>query len=226
MEDRQIMYWRERMTPVFSEMNVDLVLSGHDHIYTRTYLMDEQKPVDFGAPVPNGGVVEKKTGQVQYVTANSSSGSKYYKFFDFKTGKRDETDANTTDFEQSVQDKTARTYTAFWNQNMSPDYTNVEVTPEGLKVTTFDVNDGELDSFTLKRAASDTKPPEFKTTEEPTKPTEPRGKGSSQGSGESSAKNAGAAIGVLAGLLALIGGGFVALTQGLLPPQIAAMLKI
>lgn len=100
-EDRQIMYWRERMTPVFSEMDVDLVLSGH-HIYTRTYLMDENKPLDFGNPVPNGGTVEKKKGQVQYVTANSSSGSKYYKFFDFKAGKRDETEDNTWTFEQTI----------------------------------------------------------------------------------------------------------------------------
>ena len=214
-EDRQIMYWRERMTPVFSEMDVDLVLSGHDHIYTRTYLMDENKPVDFGNPVPKGGTIEKKKGQVQYVTANSSSGSKYYKFFDFKAGKRDESDANTWDFDKTVEEKTARTYTALWNQNNNPDYTSVEVTPEGLKVSTFDVDEGELDSFTLTHAAEET-------------PND-GGKSSSSSSDDNNqqagSSKAGTAFGILAALLALIGGGlFFAAQQGLLPKEIKDML--
>ena len=206
-EDRQIMYWRERMTPVFSEMDVDLVLSGHDHIYTRTHLMEDQKPVDFNNPVPNGGTVEKKKGQVQYVTANSSSGSKFYKFFDFKEGKRDETDANTWTFEDTVRAKNARTYTAFWNQNGVPDYTNVEVTPEGLKISTFDMQDGQLESFTLKRAADD-------------KPDNQKPEDQDNGS----SKRAGIAFDILGALLALIGGGFFAAQQGILPKQITDML--
>lgn len=214
-EDRQIMYWRERMTPVFSEMDVDLVLAGHDHIYTRTYLMDENKPVNFGNPVPNGGTVEKKKGQVQYVTANSSSGSKYYKFFDFKKGERNEGDDNTWDFEKSIQDKTARTYTAFWNQNHKPDWTNIEVTPEGLKISTHDLEEGEVDSFTLTRAAEET------PNEGDQNPDAP-GKEDSSAAGSS---KAGAAFGILAALLALIGGGlFFAAQQDLLPKEIKDML--
>ena len=207
-EDRQIMYWRERMTPVFSEMDVDLVLSGHDHIYTRTYLMDENKPVNFGNPVPNGGTVEKKKGQVQYVTANSSSGSKYYKFFNFKTGKRDEEATNTWTFEQTIQEKTARTYTAFWNQNFEPDYTSVEVTPAGLKVSTFDVKEGELDSFTLTRAGEE-------------KPND----GDKGGEEKTGSSTAGTVFGVLAAIIALIGGGFfLAAQQNLLPQEIKNLL--
>nr|VDG62602.1 Exopolysaccharide biosynthesis protein related to N-acetylglucosamine-1-phosphodiester alpha-N-acetylglucosaminidase [Streptococcus thermophilus] len=210
-EDRQIMYWRERMTPVFSEMDVDLVLSGHDHIYTRTYLMEDQKPVDFGNPVTNGGTVEKKKGQVQYVTANSSSGSKYYQFFNFKTGERNEDD-KSWNMENSTRDKTARTYTAFWNQNEVPDYTNVEVTAQGLKISTFDMQEGQLESFTLKRASDD--------------------KADAKGSADSSKKDqnkgssnpAGIAFGVLAALLTIIGGGFFASQQGILPKQITDML--
>ena len=188
-------------------MDVDLVLSGHDHIYTRTHLMEDQKPVDFNNPVPNGGTVEKKKGQVQYVTANSSSGSKFYKFFDFKEGKRDETDANTWTFEDTVRAKNARTYTAFWNQNGVPDYTNVEVTPEGLKISTFDMQDGQLESFTLKRAADD-------------KPDNQKPEDQDNGS----SKRAGIAFDILGALLALIGGGFFAAQQGILPKQITDML--
>ncbi|MFK4853588.1 fibronectin type III domain-containing protein [Microbacterium sp. ZW T6_19] len=62
---------------VFSNLGVDLVLQGHDHVYTRSYEIkngekanpDEQPGQDeiFVGP---GGVV--------YMTANSASGSKYY----------------------------------------------------------------------------------------------------------------------------------------------------
>lgn len=119
--------------------------------------MDENKPVDFGNPVPNGGTVEKK-GQVQYVTANSVS---------------------------------------------------VEVTPEGLKISTFDIDEGELDSFTLKRAAE-----------------ENGSSASSQKQDEQgSSSKAGTIFGILAGILALIGGGFLFASQtGVLPKEIKDLL--
>ncbi|RFA10446.1 metallophosphoesterase [Subtercola boreus] len=61
----------------FSNLGVDLVLQGHDHSYSRSYEIkngakanpDEQPGQDDVYPGP-GGVI--------YVTANSSSGSKYY----------------------------------------------------------------------------------------------------------------------------------------------------
>lgn len=215
-EDRSVMYWRERMTPIFSELDVDLVLSGHDHIYTRSHLMNGFDPVDAGRVAKTGETIEKNKGEVQYVTSNSASGSKYYKFFDFKEGERDEEDTNTWTFDQTVDEKTIRTYTAVWDQQQEPNYTNVEVTKEGLTVTTYKTENGEVvDAFTLKRAAEE-KPAE---NEKPSKDDN-----SSTGS------SVGVALGVLAALLAAIGGGaFWALQQGLIPQglipeQIAAML--
>lgn len=209
-EDRSIMYWRERMTPIFSELDVDLVLSGHDHIYTRSYLMNGFDPVDAGRVVEQGETVEKKEGEVQYVTSNSASGSKYYNFFDFKNGVRDEEDTNTWTFDQSVDEKTIRTYTAVWAQEENPNYTNVDVTKDSLTVTTYDVETDEVvDAFTLKRAAEE-------------KPAE--------NDNSSTGSSVGVALGVLAALLAAVGGGaFWALQQGLIPQglipeQIASML--
>lgn len=116
--------------------------------------MDENKPVDFANPVPNGGTVEKKKGQVQYVTANSAS---------------------------------------------------VEVTREGLKISTFDIDEGELDSFTLKRAAEEN--------------------GSSASSQKQDEQGSSSKAGTIFGILALIGGGFLFASQtGVLPKEIKDLL--
>lgn len=218
MQDTVNQYYRERMTPIFSELDVDLVLSGHDHIYTRSYLMDGPTPVDFGREVKLGETVEKKKGEVQYVTANSSSGSKYYNFYDFKTQTREENDEkNPWNFENSIEGKTIRTYTAVWAQEKNPNYTNVDVTGESLTVTTYDVVTNEkVDEFTLTRAAED----------KPADTTDQDQSGSATGSADNGeGSSVGAALGVLALLLAALGGGaFWALQQGMVPAQLAALL--
>ncbi|MFI5935896.1 fibronectin type III domain-containing protein [Actinoplanes sp. NPDC051494] len=61
----------------FSKLGVDLVLQGHDHVYTRSYEIKngvkanpDEKPGDADVFTGPGGVI--------YMTANSASGSKYY----------------------------------------------------------------------------------------------------------------------------------------------------
>ena len=63
----------ETFVRLFSEYDIDLVLSGHDHYYARSYLMGG----DWQLPTPERSV-EKSTGQTLYLTAGSCSGSKYY----------------------------------------------------------------------------------------------------------------------------------------------------
>jgi hypothetical protein len=61
----------------FSRLGVDLVLQGHDHTYSRSYLIDsgaKQNP----AEQPGATSVFQDPGGVIYVTGNSASGSKYY----------------------------------------------------------------------------------------------------------------------------------------------------
>lgn len=62
---------------VFSNLGVDLVLQGHDHVYTRSY---EIKNGEKANPDEQPGANEVFTGPggVIYMTANSASGSKYY----------------------------------------------------------------------------------------------------------------------------------------------------
>lgn len=69
---------RRRDFPVaFSQLGVDVVLQGHDHSYSRSYLIDhgfKQNPNER----PGATSVFQGPGGVIYVTANSASGSKYY----------------------------------------------------------------------------------------------------------------------------------------------------
>ncbi|MGN8247318.1 fibronectin type III domain-containing protein [Cellulomonas soli] len=61
----------------FSELGVDLVLQGHDHVYTRSYLIKNGEKANPDEQ-PGAADVFAGPGGVMYVTANSASGSKYY----------------------------------------------------------------------------------------------------------------------------------------------------
>jgi hypothetical protein len=61
----------------FSKLGVDLVLQGHDHVYTRSYLNRNGAKAN-PAEQPGQADVFAGPGGVLYVTANSASGSKYY----------------------------------------------------------------------------------------------------------------------------------------------------
>lgn len=68
-------------TRAFSKLGVDLVLQGHDHSYSRSYaLLNSGKTAGKANPAekPAQAEIFPGPGGVIYVTANSSSGSKYY----------------------------------------------------------------------------------------------------------------------------------------------------
>lgn len=61
----------------FSKLGVDMVLQGHDHSYSRSYLIKNGEKADPNEQ-PGADDVVAGPGGVLYVTANSASGSKYY----------------------------------------------------------------------------------------------------------------------------------------------------
>ncbi|MFC6018087.1 fibronectin type III domain-containing protein [Plantactinospora solaniradicis] len=61
----------------FSKLGVDMVLQGHDHSYSRSYLIKNGEKADPNEQ-PGADEVVAGPGGVLYVTANSASGSKYY----------------------------------------------------------------------------------------------------------------------------------------------------
>lgn len=115
-DDLDVKRLRKAIPPVAARNDIDLVVSGHDHIFNRTFLMDgEGKRVE-GSEA--GAEEEKEDGQTLYLTLTSSSGSKFY---DYVPG---------LDWEgKSVH-------------NDVPAFTRVRVSDEALRATTYEVPAG------------------------------------------------------------------------------------
>jgi len=75
--DSDNMVRRQDFPTAFSKLGVDLVLQGHDHSYSRSYVIKDGAKANVNEQ-PGAGQVDEGPGGVIYVTANSSSGSKYY----------------------------------------------------------------------------------------------------------------------------------------------------
>lgn len=160
--DSDVVRLREQLTPKLSEAGVDLVLSGHDHIYTRTHLMNGFDPVIPEGAAKSGDVLIPEDGEVLYLTSTTATGGKYYDFQD----KFGETHPHVR--EEYVRDL-AHDTTARWRQDYNPDYTNIDVSPTELKLTTYNINTPYVvDQVTLQK--KDAQKPEEKP-EETTKPT-------------------------------------------------------
>ena len=117
---------REKLVPVIDEMDIDVVLMGHDHTYTRTYMMD-----GFTADRANGvqSSVTDPEGTL-YVTANSSTGSKYYSLYNQNAA-----------------------YAAVVETTKAPSYSNVEITATSFKITTYRTTDNSVvDTFEIKKS--------------------------------------------------------------------------
>lgn len=139
--DNDVTQFRNDLPPIFKALDIDVVLQGHDHIYTRTYMMDagnvaqgEQYLYDNGSENAPTAVVNPDG--ILYVTANSASGSKYY-------GMRDE----------------AFAWAAVKNQSNRRTISKVDVSDASLTITTY-FADGDsitedriLDQFTILRDA-------------------------------------------------------------------------
>lgn len=116
---------REELVPVFTELDIDVVLMGHDHVYVRSYMMD-----GFTPDTSNGiqSSVTDPSG-ILYLTACSSTGSKYYSLLN-------------SEFE----------YAAVKIQENTPNYANIEVTPTSFKISTYRSTDSSLvDEFEIKK---------------------------------------------------------------------------
>ena len=117
LRSASIIKFREDLAPILDELEIDAVLSGHDHSYVRTYQMKNLQPLK-NQMVQDGSVINPDG--TLYLTANSSSGSKYYNL------------------------KEPEFYSAERSQLRVPTFTNIEVTPTSLEFTTYRVDTMEV----------------------------------------------------------------------------------
>lgn len=117
---------------LMTQYNVDLVITGHDHSYTRTYPF-----ISTGGPLATNGITidENNKGDALvdpagtvYMVLDSASGSKYY---------------------TPVANKAT---TVVEKQTGNPQYTLVDVTADKLDITTKEVGSGtEVDAFSIAK---------------------------------------------------------------------------
>ena len=167
--DKDVVELRNSLTPKLSEAGVDLVLSGHDHIYTRTHLMNGVDPVIPAGASKSGDILIPEDNEVLYVTSTTATGGKYYDFQD----ENGTTHPNVR--EENVTDL-AHKSTARWRQDYNPDYTSIDVSSDSLKLTTYNINTPYVvDQVTLlKKDATQEEPPQEEaptTTEKPSATT-------------------------------------------------------
>ncbi len=122
---------REELVPIFQELDIDVVLMGHDHVYCRTYMMDGLNPVTDASVYDNEdySAVTNPEG-ILYVTLNSASGSKFYAI-------------KNVEFP----------YSRVMNQENVPNISKVEVTDTSFTITTYRTSDmSQVDAFTIHKA--------------------------------------------------------------------------
>lgn len=128
--DSSIVALRKNLYPVIDKYHIDLVLSGHDHCYTRTFPMCGGS-VQTSQFYDSQGRITNPTGTI-YITAGSASGSKYY---DMKT---------TPEFYAQVR-----------MQLYSPTFSNITVSGNCLSLTTYRVDTMEaIDTVSIVKNTS------------------------------------------------------------------------
>jgi hypothetical protein len=134
--DDSIRALRYYMVPALDALDIDLVFMGHDHSYTRTHQMLGDDP-QLAQRFDKKGRVYNPTGTV-YLTATSSSGSKYYELSE----KYDVTDDPGTP-EIEGPDSYFE-YVAVAGQLKTPLFSYVNVDENSLEISTYRADTMEM----------------------------------------------------------------------------------
>lgn len=153
--DSDGMVLRTQLTPIFDKYDIDVVLQGHDHTYSRTYQLTSDgkehgtytsspKEADAQAAYlednlcynivsEDGNTVINPEG-IAYFEANSATGSKFYELIPVQ------------------QD-----YIAERSQTWTPTYSVIDVSESAITVKTYDASTGGIlagsDSYTIVKEA-------------------------------------------------------------------------
>jgi len=131
--DEDVLALRDGLVPVFDELDIDMALMGHDHVYVRTYQMKGDEAVAEVAYNEDGAAVDPEG--TLYLTGNSASDSKYYEMKD-----------------PSVYER----YSAVALQLEEPTFMNVEVTDDALIFTTYKTSDlSVVDAYSIVKTVGE-----------------------------------------------------------------------
>lgn len=137
--DDDIIKRRAEYPALMKQYGIDLIVAGHDHVYTRSRMMDGGMAIEsernFTDKSKEEGKVPSKyvnpKGQL-YLTANSASGSKHYDLVEFKD------------------------YMAVRNQNYKPNFTEVKVTDKSIVATTYETDSLKVvDQVEIEKSTAD-----------------------------------------------------------------------
>lgn len=145
--DYDIAHIRNQVTPLFSKYNVDLVLQGHDHLYSRTYplkgtyennVLEVIPSIDTNVENVTYNEIDYRSyynpeGTI-YLNTGSSSGSKYYDLAEY--------DPNLIPIEVSDTTEVQR-------------YTSFEIVGDKLYAKVYNVEDGIskiFDTFAIDKS--------------------------------------------------------------------------
>ena len=119
----------DALAPAFTELGIDLVLSGHDHVYVRTKVMNGKEISD---DVISDGKVSDPSGTV-YICANTSTGVRFYE--------KVLTDTEFVAFESYEKRKSAIKF---------------EVTDTSITMTTYFLDDmSVMDTFIIEKTTAE-----------------------------------------------------------------------
>lgn len=138
--DDDIIKRRAEYPALMKQYGIDLIVSGHDHVYTRSRMMDGGVAIEsersFTDKSKEEGKVPSKyvnpKGQL-YLTANSASGSKHYDLVEFKD------------------------YMAVRDQHYKPNFTEVKVTDKSIVATTYETDSLKVvDQVEIEKSTANT----------------------------------------------------------------------
>ena len=155
--DNDLVAIRKYFAPVFSDLDIDLVIQGHDHVYCRGFITAEGNNANL--TVNSDGSYDKKAGIPLYMVGGHAGGLKWYHKKEYTVSEGDPLAPNYSFLDKnSIDDggdvKQEQTYTVF-------EVTNSEITAKvynfkyDTATDTIKTDKYLYDSFTLKREVNE-----------------------------------------------------------------------
>lgn len=136
VDDGDVIAYRKALNPIFTELDVDMVLAGNDHVYSRGFVDADGKlasEVNEGLTETNGVITYNHvTGAPQHMVPEHAGGLKWYRTVDYTVTEGDPLalnyeflDVNSAQGNPASADKKEQTYVV------------VEMTPDQAKFTAY-----------------------------------------------------------------------------------------